>query len=266
MRRFSTRDQYASGLGPPQQQPKRGQFMNAKLKVAVVAVAVLALAGCSSSTAGPSKPVKLAVKTSATTTLLWTHIGTAFDEPQASYVVHLTNPGIVPVSVTLNVNAFDSSGTIVGSDQQTVSSGVHESLDCYGQLGGTASSQLTSKPAKVQITAVTGAQSEAATPFLQTSQLTLSPGKTEESFTNAPYAYNMTVRVTNSTGRTSTSGVTQQVILYDTAGHIVGGGTGSSDNVPASLPAGASYREQWTGISAQQPAAPARFMVWVPQA
>jgi len=234
-------------------------------------MAILALAGCSSSTptgsttAGPSEPVKPAVKTSATAALLWTHMGTAIGGAQASYVAHVTNPGSVPASVTLNVNALDSSGTIVGSDQQTLPLGAHESFDYYGDLGGTALSQLTGKPAKVQVSATTGTLTQATSPNLQTSQLALTSGHPQDSFTNAPYAYNMTVRVTNSTGHTITGGVTQQVILYDAAGHIVGGGTGSSDNVPASLPAGASYREQWTGIPAQEPAASARYMVHGPQ-
>lgn len=74
-----------------------------RLSAAVAAVAVLALAGCSSSTptgspaAGPSKPVKLAVKPVTTTALLWTHIGTAFNEAQVSYVARIINPGSVPV-------------------------------------------------------------------------------------------------------------------------------------------------------------------------
>jgi hypothetical protein len=239
--------------------------MNAKLKAAVVAVAILALAGCSSSTAEPSKPVNLAVKTTAKVTLLWTHMGTAIGGAQASYVAHLINPGTVPVSVTLNVNALDPSGTIVGSDQQTLPLGAHEIFDYYGDLGGTGFSQLTGQPAKVQITAVTGTPSQDASPKLRTSQLELTAGIPADSFTNAPYAYNMTVRVTNSTRQTMTGGVTQQVILYDAAGNIVGGGTGSSDNVPASLPAGASYREQWTAIPAQLRAASARYVVHGPQ-
>ena len=142
-----------------------------------MAVAVLAVAGCSStaptgSTAvGPSKPVKLAVKTTATVALLWTHMGTAIGGAQASCVVRITNPGSVPVSVTLNVNALDSSGTIVGSDQQTLPLGAQESFDYYEDLGGTGFSQLTGQPAKVQVSAVTGTPSQDASPKLRTSQL-----------------------------------------------------------------------------------------------
>lgn len=142
-----------------------------------------------------------------------------------------------------------------------MSLGARESLDYFGVLGGNAFSHLTGQPVKVQVSAATGTSTLAGSPKLETSQLELSAGNPADSFTNAPLAYNMTVRVTNSTGHTITGGVTQRVILYDEAGHIVGGGTGSSDNVPAGLPAGASYREQWTGIPAQRPAVSARYTV-----
>jgi len=72
----------------------------------------------------------------------------------------------------------------------------------------------------------------------------------------------MTAKVTNTTGQVLTGGVTQQVILYDGAGHVVGGDTGSSDNVPDTLPAGMSYREQWTGIPAVHRAVRVAYTVW----
>ena len=77
-----------------------------------------------------------------------------------------------------------------------------------------------------------------------------------------PGTYDMLVKVTNSTPQTLTLGVTQQVVLYDQAGDVVGGGTGSSDNVPASLPPGMSYRESWTGIPTWGTAARTVYAVW----
>lgn len=43
---------------------------------------------------------------------------------------------------------------------------------------------------------------------------------------------------------------------------MVGGGRGSSDNVPQSLPVSMSYREQWTGIPAVDRAVRAGYAVW----
>jgi hypothetical protein len=76
------------------------------------------------------------------------------------------------------------------------------------------------------------------------------------------HAYDLTARVTNTTGEALTAGVTQQVVLYDQAGQIVGGDTGSSDDVPQDLPPGMSYRESFTGIPAVQAAARAEYTVW----
>ncbi|MFJ2885976.1 hypothetical protein ACIO53_08050 [Streptomyces sp. NPDC087305] len=70
------------------------------------------------------------------------------------------------------------------------------------------------------------------------------------------------MKVTNTTHDELTGGVTQQVVLYDAAGHVVGGDTGSSDNVPNSLPAGMSYREKWTGIPALSVASRAVYTMW----
>ena len=57
-------------------------------------------------------------------------------------------------------------------------------------------------------------------------------------------------------------GVTQQVVLYDSAGRGVGGDTGTSDNAPDSFPTGLSYRESWTGMPAMSKAARAVYTAW----
>lgn len=54
----------------------------------------------------------------------------------------------------------------------------------------------------------------------------------------------------------------QQVILYDKNGNPVGGGKSTSDNKPRNLPEDATYREEWTNISATGTAARARYQVW----
>jgi hypothetical protein len=50
--------------------------------------------------------------------------------------------------------------------------------------------------------------------------------------------------------------------LYAAADRVVGGDTGLSDNVPDSLAAGMSYREQWAGIPALSKAVRAVYTVW----
>jgi hypothetical protein len=208
----------------------------------------------------PSSPPRTSVK------LLWTHARTSFDDPQIAYVVRVTNHGDSPASVALNVYALDASGTIVGSGQPTMPNIPPRSqFDYYGELGGTASSQLTGKPATIKVSQAPhpfGQAGDVWAPLLQTSQLKLTTGSRENSYTDDPYAYNLSVKVTNNTGQEIDSGVTQQVILHDAAGHVIGGATGSSDNAPAALPAGASYREQWTGIPAVHRAASATYSVW----
>ena len=64
--------------------------------------------------------------------------------------------------------------------------------------------------------------------------------------------------------RTLAGGVTQQVVMYDGAGQVVGGDTGTSDNAPDSFPAGLSCRETWTGMAAMRKAARAAYTVWPP--
>jgi hypothetical protein len=199
--------------------------------------------------------------------LLWTHVGESFGEQQVSFVVRVANPNTSPASVALNVNALDASGIIIGSSRPTLPNiPARSSFDYFGELGSGTFSDLTGTPAKIEVSDTPDAFGQAGAieaPLLKTSQVKLSPGNRDESFADAPYGYNLTVEVTNRTRHEITAGVTQQVILYDENGNIVGGETGSSDNVPGSLPVGATYREQWTGIPALQPAATARYSVWV---
>jgi hypothetical protein len=98
--------------------------------------------------------------------------------------------------------------------------------------------------------------------MLGTSEVALTAGSAGDTDTDAPYASSLTVKVTNTMGQILTGGVTQQVVRYDAAGRVGGGDKGSSDNVPASLPAGMSYPESWTGIPAVGQAARAAYTVW----
>ncbi|MFB7736165.1 hypothetical protein ACFC08_17625 [Streptomyces sp. NPDC056112] len=178
----------------------------------------------------------------------------------------MTNPGDTPASVAVDTHALDGTGTIVGSSQDTLPNiPAGTSFDYLGYLGGGIGSDLTGTPAKIEVSEVQDAFGKAGAvdqPMLATSELKLSQGS-EDTFTDAPYSFNLTVKVTNSSGQPVTDGVTQQVVLYDAAGKVVGGDTGSSDDVPANLPSGMSYREQWTGIPAIGKATRAVYTVWV---
>jgi hypothetical protein len=57
--------------------------------------------------------------------------------------------------------------------------------------------------------------------------------------------------------------VTAEVILYDAAGNIVGGANSGPADMPSHVPAGASYRANWTAIPAAHPAVRAVYMVWM---
>ncbi|WP_280846060.1 MULTISPECIES: hypothetical protein [unclassified Streptomyces] len=70
------------------------------------------------------------------------------------------------------------------------------------------------------------------------------------------------MKVTNSTHDTVAGGITQQVVLCDAKGSMVGGDTGSSDNVPDNSPPDMNYREAWTGIPAVAKTVRAVYMVW----
>ncbi|MFI6249030.1 hypothetical protein [Streptomyces sp. NPDC051016] len=237
-------------------------------------MAAAALSSCSSSdkqaadadTSQQNRPSSAAAETSAVH-LAWSHTGTFFDEPQVWYVARVSNPGKSKASVALDARALDKTGTIVGSNQAVLPNiPAGATFDYFGYLGGggALNTKLTGTPSKVQVAAAKDAFGQAGAveqPMLKTGELTLQQGR-EDTYTNAPYSYNLKVKVTNSTSDTVADGVTQQVVLYDAKGNVVGGDTGTSDNVPDNLPAGMSYREQWTGIPATAKAVRAVYTVW----
>lgn len=217
----------------------------------------------SASPVDTSKPpaAKVTVK------VIWMHVGKFFGDPQVWYVARVTNHGSAPASVALNAKALDKSGTIVGSLQPTLPNiPAGQSFDFFGYLGGGGAfdSKLTGKPATLKVTRAEdafGAAGAVYQPLLATKKVHLKPGH-EDTYTDAPRSYNLTAVVKNTSNSTVDGGVTQQVVLYDTAGRVVGGDTGSSDNVPDSLGKGESYREKWTGIPAVGKAASVKYSVW----
>jgi hypothetical protein len=231
----------------------------------------IALAGCGSSTGhqttppgGGSASAEVSPPQSspkASVQLVWNHTAKSFGDTEVWYVARVTNSGGSPASVALDVRALDSTGTIVGSSQETLPNiPAHSRFDYFGTLGGGGfSPQLTGIPAKIDISLAPGA---VQVPMLRTSEITLAAGNPQDTETDAAYSYNLTAKVTNTSGQALTAGVTQQTVLYDQTGHVVGGGTGSSDNVPQTLPVGMSYRESWTGIPAVHHATRAAYTVW----
>jgi hypothetical protein len=248
------------------------------MKVAVcLAAAALLVTGCGVSAGhgaarpgGSSASAKVSQPASpphATLQLIWSHTGKFFGETQVWYVARVTNPAGSPASVALAARALDSTGTIVGSSQETLPNiPAHNQFDYFGYLGGGGAldTKLTGIPAKIDITQPSnpfGRAGAVQLPMLKTSEITLKAGS-DDTYTDSAYSYNLTAKVTNTTGQELTAGVTQQVVLYDQAGEVVGGDTGSSDNVPQTLPAGMSYRESWTGIPAVHRAVRAAYTVW----
>ncbi|MFE5406995.1 hypothetical protein ACFQ9Z_38095 [Streptomyces sp. NPDC056580] len=243
--------------------------------LATIAVLVGALTACSSSepdskadhTAGDSASIADQPSDSpASVRLVWSHTGKDVGGDTAvTYVARVSNPRSSVASVAVDARALDKTGAIVGSGRETLPNiPAHTTFDFLGTLGGSFT-QLTGKPAKVNVSQAKDAFGRAGSveqPMLATSELKLTQGSRDDLFTNDPYSYNLTVKVTNSTHNDLQSMVTQQVILYNAAGQIVGGDTGSSDNVPDSLPTGMSYREQWTGIPALGKATRAVYTVW----
>lgn len=237
----------------------------------------IALAGCGSgaghqtvrpsggSTSAEVSPAESSPK--ASVQLVWNHTAKSFGETEVWYVARVTNSGGSPASVALDVRALDSTGTIVGSSQETLPNiPAHSRFDYFGSLGGGGvGPELTGTPAKIEVSLAPHPFGQAGTvhlPMLKTSEITLTTGNQQDTDTDAAYSYNLTAKVMNTTGQELTAGVTQQVVLYDQAGHVVGGGTGSSDNVPQTLPVSMSYRESWTGIPAVQHATRAAYTVW----
>ncbi|MEV7684464.1 hypothetical protein [Streptomyces bungoensis] len=161
---------------------------------------------------------------------------------------------------------MDKTGTIVGSSEETLPNiPAGASFDYFGTLGDAISGNLTGTPDKITVLQAKNAFGQAGAveqPMLKTGELKLTKS-TEDTYTDAPLSYDLTVKVTNSTRDEVTTGVAQQVVLYDAQGHVVGGGNGSSDNVPDRLPARMSYRETWTGIPALSKATRAVYTVWV---
>jgi hypothetical protein len=133
---------------------------------------------------------------------------------QATLVVRVLNPADRPVSgAALEIHALDASGTIVGSNQArmpTLSPRGH--FEYFGTLGGTAFSRLTGKPAKVEVAMAPSTDNQQAT-LLRMSELRLRRGDPTGSLTDAPYAYDLTAKVTNDTGQILHTPVHQQVIL-----------------------------------------------------
>jgi hypothetical protein len=245
-----------------------------KITSAAAAVAAaLALAGCAASaghgTAGPGASAAVSQPASpshASVRLVWSHTGKFFGDTRVWYVARVTNPGGFPASVALDARALDAAGTIVGSSQETLPNiPAHTHFDFLGELGGGMSTVLTGAPARIEVVQASspfGRAGAVELPMLGTSEVMLTAGSAGVTDTDAPYASNLTVKVTNTTGQMLNGGVTQQVVLYDAAGRVVGGDTGSSDNMPNSLPAGMSYRESWTGIPAVGQATRAAYTVW----
>jgi hypothetical protein len=240
---------------------------------AVFITATVALAGCSSADnhTSPTTPVarKLSSPAATPTTvqLVWSHTGTFFDDTQVWYVARVKNPGGKVASVALDANALDKTETIVGSSENDLPNiPPRSSFDYFGYLGGGGAldDKLTGTPSKIEVTQPKDPFGQAGAidmPMLKTGELKFIKGS-EDTETDAPDSYNLTVRVTNSTSNEITGGVTQQVVLYDAKGNVVGGDVGSSDNVPDRLAAGASYREQWTGIPALSIATRAVYTLW----
>lgn len=239
------------------------------------AVAVMTGAGltaCGSAHPAQNHPAASAVRTppapaQVSIKLAWTHTGKFFGDPQVWYVARVTNPGSTQASVALNANALDASGTVVGSSQPSLPNiPPHSTFDYFGYLGGGGASdaKLTGTPASITVRQAQnayGAAGSVVQPMLKTSEVQFSQGS-HDTYTDAPLSYDMNDKVTNTTGRELTGGVTQQVVLYDASGNVVGGDTGSSDNVPQDLGTGMSYRESWTGIPALRPAVRIVHSVW----
>lgn len=207
------------------------------------------------------------IPTRVSVQLVWSHIGKFFDETQVWYVARVTNSSDSLASVSLDALALDAEGVIVGSSTDALPDiRAHSSFDYFGYLGGGAMSntELTGTPKKIQVSQTLVPDEPAAfeLPMLKTDEIRLSASR-DETYTNAPFSYSVSAKVTNTTDRSLMEGaLTQQVVLYDNSGRVVGGDTGSSDNAPERFPADMSYREQWTGIPAVTKAARAVFTVW----
>ncbi|AKN73662.1 hypothetical protein QR97_31385 [Streptomyces sp. PBH53] len=215
-------------------------------------MAAVVLTGCSSHDEQPSPGTGSGIgrqKTSAagaravSVRLAWSHIVKSDDgDTQVWYVVRVKSPGKSPASVALDVCALDKAGTIVGSGQNTLPNVLAgATFDYFGELGGGLSASLTGTSAKVQVSQNTDAFGQAGAidqPLLGTGKVTLTKGSPDDLFASAPYSYNLSVKVTNSTHDPVSGGVTQQVVLYDTHGQVVGGAPAPRTTCPAACPRG----------------------------
>lgn len=258
----------APGRGAP-----KGERLIKSIVSATAVAGVVAVAGCAgtqpaqSSHARVSSPLAQDSGSSTSVKLLWSYTDKNGGDTEVWYVVHVVNPASTTASVALNVRALDSSDTIVGSDQPTLPNiAPRTSFDYFGNLGG-GFKTLSGTPASITVSRAQNAFGRAGAvelPTLKTGELKFQPSDPNAvaSTADTPNAYDFSAKVTNTTGQEMTSGVTQQIVLYDASGYVVGGETGSSDNVPDSLPAGMSYREFGTSVPALHPAVRAVYTVW----
>lgn len=218
-------------------------------------------------TTGLPSAVKISVR------LVWWHLGEMYDDPQVWYVARVTNGSDRQASAALDVKALDGDGTIVGSAQPALpnlAAGV--SFDYFGVLGGgLGGDELSGTPARVKVMQAKDPFGQAGNvvdaPMLRTSKIKLKPGDAAAIRTDygVRHGYDLHATVTNTTGKPIEGGVysvTQQVVLYDAGGKVVGGDTGTSDQTPKSFGPGESYREQWTEIPAVRRAASVKYTVW----
>ncbi|MFJ8547366.1 hypothetical protein ACIRFH_36450 [Streptomyces sp. NPDC093586] len=246
------------------------------ITLATAAVLAAALTACSSdhdpapkeaSAAQVDQPATVEpVAVAPTVSLAWSHNATSWDEPQVWYVTRVKNTGASEASVAVDVRALDKTGTIVGSAQDTLPNiPAGATFDYFGTIGGSIGTELTGTPDKIEVSRAENAFGRAGSieaPMLKTSEVKLT-ASADDTYTDAPNSYDLSAKVTNSTTDAVSSGVTQQVILYNAQGQVVGGESGFSDNIPQTLPTGMSYREQWTGIPAIGEATRAVYTVWV---
>ncbi|MGC9541569.1 hypothetical protein [Streptomyces sp. UG1] len=219
--------------------------------LATIAILAATLTACGSDTDQTAEPKGTSASelnqprakpAAATVELAWSHTSKdGAGDMQIWYVARAKNPGKSAASVAIDARALDKTGTIVGSTQDTLPNiPAGDTFDYFGNLGG-GFTELTGTPAKIEVSAAKDAFGRAGAvdlPMLKTGELKITEGGRDDLFSDAPYSYNLSVKVTNSTGRDMADGVTQQVVLYDKDGSVVGGDSGFSDNVPESLPAG----------------------------
>jgi hypothetical protein len=239
--------------------------MRLTTRAVVLLAATVAMTGCTRSGGSRGAGTLAPRSGQVSVQLAWSHTGTFFGDPRVVYVVRVDNRHSAPASVALDTRALDSTGTIVGSSSETLPNiPANSHFDFFGHLGGGIGPELTGTPAKIEVSPAENAFGRAGSvdlPMLRTSEVMLKTG-TEDTYTDMAHSYDLTAKVTNTIDEPLTVGVTQQTVLYDQAGNIVGGDTGSSNNVPHGLRPGQSYHESWTGIPALRPAVRAEYTVW----